>query len=270
MERTLPRPLDWRLVLLAAHAAGAVALIVIWAWVQTVGYDGDAHVYWGAELPRSYEIGWNVKGGYVYSPAFDQLLALPKMFPWPVFYAVWSAGLLAALAWLLTPLGAAGAVLVLPPFMEEVLSGNIHPFMAVALVLALRMPWVWPFLLLTKITPGVGLVWYVARREWHRLLVALGFTLTIIAVSAALAPDLWVAWGQMLLGVGAAPELRQLVTLPLPLRLLVSVAVIYWAGRTNRAWLLPLGAWFALPALWTASLTLLAAVPRITSRGTPR
>ena len=48
--------------------------------------------------------------------------------------------------------------------------------MAAAIALGFRYPAAWSFLLLTKVTPGIGLVWFAVRREWRPLAIALGFT----------------------------------------------------------------------------------------------
>ena len=44
----------------------------------------------------------------------------------------------------------------------------------VAIVLGFRWPFTWAFVLLTKVTPGVGLLWFAVRREWRSLAIALG------------------------------------------------------------------------------------------------
>ena len=40
---------------------------------------------------------------------------------------------------------------------SEISLGNIHIFLALVTVFGLRWPWLWSFVLLTKVTPGVGL-----------------------------------------------------------------------------------------------------------------
>ena len=65
-------------------------------------------------------------------------------------------------------------VLAFPPVALELYHGNIHLLMAAAIVLGFRYPIGWSFLLLTKVTPGVGLVWFAVRREWRPLIIALG------------------------------------------------------------------------------------------------
>ena len=47
-------------------------------------------------------------------------------------------------------------LLALPPVALELYHGNIHLWIAAAIVLGFRYPWTWAFVLLTKVTPGVG------------------------------------------------------------------------------------------------------------------
>ena len=84
--------------------------------------------------------------------------------------AAWTLILLGALVvltgrrWL-----AVGVVLAL----MELAGGNIHLLLAAAIVLGFRWPWTWSLVLLTKITPGIGLLWFVVRRSGGNLAIAL-------------------------------------------------------------------------------------------------
>ena len=49
----------------------------------------------------------------------------------------------------------------------ELAGGNISLLLAVAIVVGFRWPAAWAFVLLTKVTPGIGLLWFVVRREWR-------------------------------------------------------------------------------------------------------
>jgi hypothetical protein len=84
--------------------------------------------------------------------------------------------------------------LAFPPVASEVLIGNIHVFLAVALVLSLRRPATWTLALLTKPSLGIGLAWYAGRREWGALSWALAATLIVALVSFVAASDLWFEW----------------------------------------------------------------------------
>ena len=58
----------------------------------------------------------------------------------------------------------------------EIAGGNISLLLALAIVAGFSRPWTWAFVILTKITPGIGLLWFALRREWRSLAIALGAT----------------------------------------------------------------------------------------------
>ncbi len=74
-------------------------------------------------------------------------------------------------------------VTVLPFVYRDLLVGNIHLMLGAAIVLGFRYPAAWAFPILTKVTPGVGILWFAVRREWRPLFMA-------VAVTAAVAADL--------------------------------------------------------------------------------
>ena len=53
-------------------------------------------------------------------------------------------------------------------------------FIAAAIVIGFRWPAAWSLVLLTKITPGIGLLWFAVRREWRSLAIALGAVIMIV------------------------------------------------------------------------------------------
>ena len=130
--------------------------------------------------------------------------------------------------------------------------GNIHAFLAVAIVLGFRWPATWAFVLLTKVTPGVGLLWFAVRREWRNLAIALGATAAIVAVSFAIAPSLWAEWIDVLGGRSGASN----ADLGWSWRSRCGPcsrsppASSIWAARTDRRWLVPVAAVLAMPVLW--------------------
>ncbi len=82
-------------------------------------------------------------------------------------------------------------VLAFPPVALELYYGNVNLLIAAAIALGFRYPAAWSFVLLTKVTPGVGLLWFAVRREWRQLAIALGVTAVIVAASVALDGRLW-------------------------------------------------------------------------------
>jgi len=220
----------------------------------------DAHAYWTVDLANPYAKTVGQTDAYLYSPAFAQLIEPLAALPFPLFYALITAVNVAALVYLLGRLRAVVALVALSPAAIDIWYGNIHLLMAVAIVLGFRYPAAWSLLLLTKITPGVGILWFAARREWRLLAVALGSTALIAAVSFLLAPGLWHDWvDQLQRNAARPPQFGVFQDAPLRLRLIPAVLLVVWGALTNRAWTVPVAATLALPVLWFNGLAMLAA-----------
>ena len=56
-----------------------------------------------------------------------------------------------------------------PGVIEDLVRGNIHVLLAVTILAGFRYPGAWSFVVLTKVTPGIGLLWFAIRREWGAL-----------------------------------------------------------------------------------------------------
>ena len=247
-----------------AVAIGGWALIVIFSdpWGRLWGTGQDARCYWQATLANPYlHSDWNDPIAYVYSPAFLQLVSPLTALPWQAFVAVWTAILLAAVRFLTGPrLLAAG--LLFPFTAMEVAGGNVSLLLAAAIVLGFRWPAAWSLVLLTKITPGIGLLWFAVRREWRSLAIALGATAAIAAISFVVLPDQWRSWVDVVIRNVAAGKSGTWASLPVPLwiRLPVAAALVVWGARTDRRWAVPVASMVALPALWYGGLSMLLAV----------
>jgi hypothetical protein len=247
--------------------AGAIFnAVVIFGWGSRNGLGSDLHPWedarswWLIDLSDLYgraEISLVASGAFRLSPAVAWLMYPLTWLSWPAFIAVYLALSVVAVTILgrrWTPI----LIVAFPPILLEGLNGNIHLFMALAIWAGLRWPAAWAFILLTKVTPGVGLVWFVARREWRNLAIAIGATAAIIAVGVLLAPSLWVEWLRFLVRAAELPTVP--TPLPgLPLRLAISIVVIWYAARTDRAWIVPIGCMIAMPTLWLQSTALLTA-----------
>ncbi len=270
------RPLDRPAALLAASLVAAVAL-----WMLAIAlsdpsinvsepFSGqlvtaqDARSYYGLDLAHLYagRTNWNTIGAYPYSPAFAQLVYPLDLLPWPAFVAAWTAILIAA-AYLLTgpDLFLVGLVVGL----MEIAGGNISLLLALAIVAGFRYPWTWAFVLLTKITPGVGLLWFAVRREWRQLVIALGATMAIVALSFVMLPDAWRAWIDVLTANSGKGGTWAAIPIPLVVRGPIGVLLIAWGARRNQRWVVPVGAMLALPALWYGSLSMLLGVIPLTT-----
>lgn len=225
----------------------------------------DARSYYGFDYANLYagRTDWNGIGAYPYSPAFAQLLYPLNLLPWPLFVAAWTAILIAAV-WALT--GPEYFLLGLVAGAMEIAGGNISLLLALAIVKGFRHPWTWSFVLLTKITPGVGLLWFAVRREWRSLAIALGATAAIVAVSYLLMPGAWRDWLDVLRANTGKGGTWAAIPIPLLIRGPVGVALIVWGARRNQRWTVPVGAMLALPALWYGSLTILLAIIPLTTR----
>ena len=227
-------------------------------WGRLWGTGQDAYCYWFPALDDPYaRSDWTDPIAYVYSPAFLQVLQPIRILPWQAYMAAWTAILIGALfvltgrRWL-----AAGVVLGL----MELAGGNIHLLLAAAIVLGFRWPWTWSLVLLTKITPGIGLLWFVVRREWRNLAIALAGTAAIVAVSFLVLPDAWFAWREVLGRVAGRDGTWAAVPIPFVIRLPVAIAVVVWGAWTGRRWTVPVASMLALPALWYGGLSMLLAV----------
>jgi len=229
--------------------------------------DQEAWCYWIPSLADPYRWShWTLPVAYVYSPAFLQLIAPLKALSWTAFAAVWTTLLLSALLFLSGPRFLWFGVL-LAAF--ELLGGNISLFLAVAIVIGFRWPAAWAFVLLTKVTPGVGLLWFALRREWRNLVFALGATVIVASGSALLAPLAWQEWLHVLISNAGREGTWAAVPVALWLRLPLAVAVVAWGARTNRRWAVPVASMLALPALWYGSLSMLVAVIALSRAADP-
>ena len=177
-----------------------------------------------------------------------------NLLPWTWFVAAWTAILIGAV-WVLT--GRDLFLLGMAVGAMEIAGGNISLLLTVAIVWGFRWPWTWAFVLLTKITPGVGLLWFAVRREWRSLGIALGATAAIVAVSFVLMPHNWFAWFDLLAANTGKGGTWASIPIPLLIRGPIGVALIVWGALRNQRWTVPVGAMLALPALWYGSLSML-------------
>jgi hypothetical protein len=254
--------LETRPLIGAVLAIAFWVLVVVFAepWGRLWGTGQDARCYYQATLADPYlHSSWNDPIAYVYSPAFLQLVSPLTALPWQAFMAVWTVILLGAVRFLTGPrLLAAG--LLFPFTAMEVAGGNVSLLLAVAIVVGFRWPAAWALVLLTKITPGVGLLWFAVRREWRSLAIALGATAAIVVVSAVLMPTAWQEWPDVILANAGRGGTWASVPIPLWLRLPAAVALVIWGARTDRRWTVPVASMVALPALWYGGLSMLLAV----------
>jgi glycosyl transferase family 87 len=265
----LPEPVEARmrdrlgLDLFVVVAAVLVVLRLLdeYPWTSTFV---DMHTYWATGAGFGYSTSNPyVIGAYLYAPAFAQALTpLSATLPWPWFAALWTAAICAAYIWLV---GRWAFLLVLTGAVAlELYLGQIDVFIAAAVVIGFRYPAVWAFPLLTKVAPGIGLVWFAVRREWRNLAIALTATVAVAGVSAMLAPGLWHDWYDLLRRSITDKQVVDGAYLGIPVwvRLPFALGIIVWGARTDRHWTVPVSILLAMPILWINVFTLLlAAIP---------
>lgn len=264
------RSSHWRFVLFASLSA--VSLVLLWELfvVQAAGpirFGFDTAAYWGYPRDTVYALGEESRGYgiYRYSPAFVPLMTAWSAIPFEAFVGLWLAAMVLVYVWMCGPY--ALPLLVFLPILIELGMGNIHLFLALAVVVGFRWPAAWAFVLLTKVTPGVGLLWFVVRREWRSLGIALATTGGVALVAVVLVPGLWVEWLRSLAST-SQPTVSNIIGIPLLARLAVAAVLVVWGARTDRRWTVMVAATISLPVLWHHGLAMLVGIVAL-ARGWP-
>ena len=162
-------------MVLRAAAIGSLVLtwataLVVWVVITfTGGTPVDARSYYTADLAGPY---WKTSFAFLYSPAAAQVTAPFQALPFGEFVAIVRALELVATVALAGPFFP--IVVFWSPLASEINAANINMLIVAVAVWGLRWPSLWALVLLTKVTPGVGLVWFAARREWRHLAIASG------------------------------------------------------------------------------------------------
>jgi hypothetical protein len=236
----------------------------------------DVHSYWlagGSEHPYANTIASGFDDSvnlykYRYPPPLAQIFVVLHLIPFPLVAGLW-IGMLYAIALVL---GGRWApfVLLFPPTLAELYLGNVNLLIALAIVVGIRWPAAWAVVILTKMTPGIGVLWFAFRREWRSLAIALGATAAVTAVSFALNPAWWSEFrdAMSVQASGAIDVPAAAIQVSLPVRLVLAVVILAFGARTDRAWLVPVAATIAAPALWwNVFVILVACVPLLEGRG---
>ncbi|MCA1648271.1 MAG: DUF2029 domain-containing protein, partial [Chloroflexi bacterium] len=189
------------------------------------------------------------RDAYLYSPAFAEVIWPLTLLPWPLFCTIWIGAVASTYLWLLAPLDCRWRIPLLMLCAHDIATGNVWSFFALVLVVGFRVPAAWALPLLTKVTPGIGPLWFLIRRDWRALIFALGSTALIAGISFAAAPTLWAHWLDLLVHPArfqnsARGSLRPVVYVPtsisLGVGLPIAIAITAAAAHTNRLWLLPI------------------------------
>lgn len=224
---------------------GWAATVLIF-YSMTAGQPVDAWCYYGFDAADPY----SPDRCFLYSPPILQAMtAIRSLLPFDAFYTGLRAVEMICLALLAGP--AIGPALLIPAIAIEINAANINLLIVMAVLLGFRYPWAWAFVILTKITPGIGLLWFAARREWRSLGIALAATVGVAAVSFVAAPSLWASYVQTL---GSEPD-ESLLTIWH--RLPLAAAVTVWGARTDRRWAIVVAVFLAMPRWYFLSPVIL-------------
>jgi glycosyl transferase family 87 len=262
----------------ARHGLWLAAIVTVLTQLTQLGVllGLDSHAYWAAWRNALYSAAPEQQDAYLYSPAFAQGLWPLTLLPWSAFLALWSGAIAATYLWLIAAFPRAWRAPLFLFCLTDILAGNLWAFYALVVVAGLRFPAAWALPLLTKLTPGLCVIWFAARREWRSFAIAIGVTTAAVAVSFAFAPHLWADWLRLLLHpeefrnparVNLAPLASHVPAIVrLGLGVPAAVALTIFAARTNRPRLLPVAMFLAIPVPNFAALGLLLAIPRIPAR----
>lgn len=257
----------WARLRLALTVAGFAYLFA--AWLQIVPFTLnlgvppgiDTFAYWTADPADPYglsELG--TTGAYLYSPVFAQAFSPFRLLPLELVYGIWVAASVAALAWMRVMWTVA-----LPPVLMELYAGNIHIFYAAAIVAGVRWSATWALPVLTKVTPGIGMLWFAFRREWQSFFVAVGVNAALIAASVAIDASIWLDWIDTL-RVNQDRSLNMVSDqVPILLRTAAAAGLLAWGAIHDRRWVLPVGVLLAMPVIWPGAAAVLIAMasPRL-------
>jgi hypothetical protein len=243
-----------RLGRFALATVSVAVLLVVWVgFTVSGGNPVDAQAFYDLDPAHLYV---QDDREYLWSPAFAQLTAPLRQLAFEPFVAVVRGAELIAL-WVMAPFGAWIAIW-LWPVAAEVNAANINLVLMLCVVASFRWPAAWLLPLITKPTMGLGLLWYVARKEWRQLGIALGVTGVVCAVSFSLNPQAWFDWIRYLMDFGVVPGWP--FPIPIWVRLPISAVIVWWGARTNRAWAVPLGVVIGMPKLFFLSIAMLIGI----------
>jgi Glycosyltransferase family 87 len=227
------------LSLLAAVGASMLGVIIATFWLTP----GDDLAYWiaghrlvtGQPIYVPADIAFE-PFAYHYPPPLAQVLAPVTGVVPALAYAVIYRGLLLLALWEL-----AGrtmlkmlALIAFIPMTVAVRSENLEIFMAIGIVLGLqRWPWLFTVGALTKVSPGLGIVYLALQRRWRDVAVSVLVGVTITGASLVLAPDLWRAWLDAISG-RADMVGNSLVPVPYSVRAIAGFVLAIMAGVLGR------------------------------------
>ena len=229
----------------------ALGLGIGWAVVALVAYTGmgapvDAWCYYGFDPAQP----WAPGSCFLYSPPVAVVMNVVQvLMPFEVFTFLLRSAELLVLVAVAGP--AVGLALFIPAIAIEINAANVNLLIVGAVLIGFRYPWTWAFIILTKVTPGVGLLWFAVRREWRNFALALGATLAVATVSWLVAPGLW---PQYLAGLGVAEDDSMF---GIAWRLPLAAIVVVWGARHDHRWAVIVAVFLAMPRWYYLSPVIL-------------
>ena len=228
----------------ALSVSGLVLVLVLAHIAAADGYAYDAHAYYAA---LGYTGLLGAEDTFTYSPVVLLTMRfVHSVVPWQPFLELYSAAIAVGVWTLAGPFTL--FVAFLPQVASEITLANIHVFLAIVAVAGLRWPALWAFAILTKVTPGVGALWFAFRGEWRKLAIVIGATAVLAVPTMILFPGLWVEWFNYL--IASSPGSASSFGVPLVVRLPIAVVLVFIGARRDWKWLVPLASMIALPVLW--------------------
>jgi hypothetical protein len=248
-----------RVLLIESWAAGAIIAGMFWiGYARHGGIGEDAHAYWLAgQTSHPYGAAPGTMDAYLYSPLFAQVMHPLAVLPFAWFASLVIAIDVAAIAWLLRPLGWRWAIPILLALSPEFVLGQVIGLLTVTAVLGLtgRAGW-WAFGWLTKITPGaMGTFWHGARGEWHRVVVAFTWTAALFGVSYLTWPEGWHEWIAFLL---TSPG-----SLLVTLRAIAALVLVAIGARRRWWWVMPVALFVSAPTIGVQNVAYFAGLVRL-------
>lgn len=260
--------------LLACIAIGIVYGLAI--STQTVHAVLDFRFYWRAtDFGNLYPVDWmDPAYAYVYPPPLAQFVYPFHALPEIIVSTAWTTLCFVCLwycvrQWTLPLLGLGVVGLavsndVLAVGLGQGMLGNINLPIAAAIVAGMRHPGWWFVPILTKMTTGVGVLWFAFRGEWRRFGIAVGVTALVLGVSYVISPGAWAEYVDFSIRNYGGPSSPPIIGPSLPLRVLASILLVWWGARTGRMWTVALAGGICNPGLYGLSQVLVIALGAVT------
>ena len=164
--------MSFGMVLDGAGLVVLAAIGVLFGWLSIENPPIDALTYWTAgQADSPYGTIWGGEGAlYVYPPPLAQFL---RLMPWSTFVAIWMPLLFLGF-WVATRRWSLPTFVLSATFASSIgfgfalanpaaltFVGNPQILIAAVCVVGFRWPGLWAFPILTKLSPGIGLLWFL-------------------------------------------------------------------------------------------------------------